>query len=241
MIMKKFVRMLFNSLGFELRKLPRKQTSDEILDRHFDFGKDVPGRREITSYFIEQYPLSEVLDIGCGAGNSIKQFAEKGIAAKGIDMLDPGMISFPEGCTYEKVDVLTYNPPRKHAAIYSSHVIEHLPDTEKFITRIFSYLNEGGHFCIIWPKPKPEVVSGHVHNFNLGLMLYNLVRTGIDCHRVKCVDCLYSLAIMGEYRRFEVPELTHNEGDIERLSDYFPFKATQGFDGDFVPGTLTLK
>lgn len=238
---KKLVQKLFNSVGFELRKLPRQQPSVANPDRHFDFGKDVPGRRQITSYFIEQYPIKELLDIGCGAGNSIKQFAEKGIAAKGIDMLDPDMISFPDSCTYEKVDVLEYSPSRKHEAIYTSHVIEHLADTEQFISRIFSYLDEGGHFCIIWPKPKPEVVSGHVHNFNLGLMLYNLVRTGIDCHRVKCVDCQYSIAIMGEYRRFEVPELTHNEGDIERLSEFFPFQATQGFNGDVVPGTLYLK
>ena len=241
MDIKKFVRKLFNSLGYEIRKLPRKQSTDSNLGRHFAFGTDIPGRREITSYFIEQYPLAEILDIGCGAGNSVRQFAEKDIAVKGIDMLDPDMISFPDGCTYEKVHILEYSPSNKHEAIYASHVIEHLPDTEQFINSIFNHLNEGGHFCIIWPKPKPDVVSGHVHNFNIGMMLYNLVRTGIDCQNVQCVDCQYSLAIMGKYNRFEVPLLTHNEGDIERLSAYFPFPATQGFNGDDVPGSIYLK
>ena len=35
---------------------------------------------------------------------------------------------------------------------------------------------------------------------------------------------------------FELPELTHDAGDIERLSWGFPFPAKQGFDGFDVPG-----
>ena len=239
--MKTLLNKVLNRLGYQLQKLPRKQKVRLDLGKHFDFGKDVPGRAKITAYFMEQFQLHEVLDIGCGSGNSINQFAENGIAAKGIDMLAPELISFPEGCSYEQVNVLSYEPPMKHKAIYSSHAIEHIPDTEQFLKKIFSFTEEGGHFCIIWPKPKPEIVSGHVHIFNLGLMLYNLVRIGIDCSTAKCAECQYSLAIMGEYRRFELPELTHNEGDIERLSAYFPFRAEQGFHGEFIPGIVKLK
>ncbi|MDP2875638.1 MAG: hypothetical protein Q8O00_05590 [Holophaga sp.] len=72
-------------------------------------------------------------------------------------------------------------------------------------------------------------------------MLYHLVRLGVDCRGVEMVRCGYCLALMGRYRTFHVPDLTHNEGDLDRLGDFFPFHAYQGFNGDHPPCVVELQ
>lgn len=211
--------------------------------RHFDFGKPIGGRDEVTRYFAERYEASSILDIGCGSGPVWRQFFDKGMTVTGVDLVpkDVVMAGHPgHAVNYLVGDFLEVQLPDTYDAVYSSHTIEHVPDTERFLRRFFSYLRPGGAFCLIWPPPKPEVVSGHVHVFNLGLMLYNLVRLGVDCRKVEMVRCGYCLALMGRYQRFSLPELTHNEGDLDRLGAFFPFQAHQGFDGDHPAGVVDL-
>jgi len=155
--------------------------------RHFDLGKPIPGRDEVTRYFASRYAAESILDIGCGSGPVWPIFAAAGMRVTGIECVEPG-----------------------------------------------------GVFCLIWPPPKAAIVSGHVHVFNLGLMLYNLVRLGVDCRRTEMVRCGYCLAIMGRYRRFEIPALTHNEGDLDVLGPYFGCPVYQGFDGDAPLGIVDL-
>jgi SAM-dependent methyltransferase len=212
-------------------------------NRHFDLGKPLAGRDEVTRYFVDRYSAASLLDVGCGSGPVWPIFVSKGVAVTGIDLVPTSLISHEvdgRPITYIEADFLRWRASRRYDAVYSSHTIEHAPDTERFLTGFFGTLAPGGAFCLIWPPPKPAVVSGHVHVFNMGLMLYNLVRLGVNCRSVEMVRCGYCLAIMGRYERFQVPLLTHNEGDLERLASFFPFRAYQGFDGDNPPGLVTL-
>ncbi len=212
-------------------------------ERHFDLGKPIGGRDEVTRYFVERYEASSILDIGCGSGPVWRQFFEKGMAITGVDLVPKEVVmAGHQGCAanYLVGDFLEVQLPDTYDAVYSSHTIEHAADTERFLRKFFSCLRPGGAFCLVWPPPKPEVVSGHVHVFNLGLMLYNLVRLGVDCRKVEMVRCGYCLALMGRYQRFSLPELTHNEGDLDRLGAFFPFQANQGFDGDHPTGVVDL-
>lgn len=211
--------------------------------RHFDLGKPLAGRDDVTRYFADRYAAASVLDVGCGSGPVWSIFVARDIAVTGIDLV-PASLVRPEvdgrPVTYIEGDFLQGRLSRRYDAVYSSHTIEHAPDTERFLTRFFECLVPGGVFCLIWPPPKPAIVSGHVHVFNMGLMLYNLVRLGVDCRHVEMVRSGYCLAIMGTYKTFAVPELTHNEGDLDALGSFFPFGAYQGFDGDNPPGIVTL-
>lgn len=208
-------------------------------EKHYQAGKLVVGRDEVTHYFLEHYPATSVLDIGCGTGPVWDLFAAKGLHITGVDLLPTELVPSMVGgspVTYHSADFLSATLPQQFDAVYSSHTIEHVPDTERFLRAFFAHLAPDGAYCLMWPPPKPEIVSGHVHVFNPGLMLYNLVRLGIDCRDVEVVRCGYSLAIMGRYRRFERPELTHNEGDLNALAEHFPFRAQQDFNGDRLPG-----
>lgn len=214
-----------------------------LANRHFDLGKPLAGRDEVTRYFVDRYVPESLLDVGCGSGPVWPIFVSMGVAVTGIDLVPTSLIR-PEvlgrPISYIEADFLRWQTPRRYDAVYSSHTIEHAPDTERFLTTFFEALVPGGAFCLIWPPPKPAIVSGHVHVFNVGLMLYNLVRLGVNCRNVEMVRCGYCLAVMGRYERFAVPALTHNEGDLDLLAPFFPFRASQGFDGDNPPGLVTL-
>lgn len=217
--------------------------SGSIQDRHYQIGKTVSGRDEITRYFVQRHSATSLLDVGCGSGPVWDLFVEKGIRVTGIDLVPRDLVPEQVGgqsVSYLSTDLLTASLPTRFDAVYSSHTIEHVPDTERFLRAFFSHLVPGGAFCLIWPLPKPEVVSGHVHVFNPGLMLYNLVRLGVDCREVEMLRCGYSLAVMGRYEVFKTPDLTHNEGDLDALAAHFPFRAHQDFDGDRVPGIREL-
>ena len=55
--------------------------------RHFDLGKPIPGRDEVTRYFASRYPAESILDIGCGSLPLWPIFTRAGTRVAGIDLL----------------------------------------------------------------------------------------------------------------------------------------------------------
>jgi SAM-dependent methyltransferase len=95
--------------------------------------------------------LEPVLDAGCGRGEFLDLLAERGIAARGVD-LDPRMV---ERCrqkghdNVEQEDLVAYlerTDPGSLGAIFSARVIEHLPlaDLRRFLGLALSRLRPGG-------------------------------------------------------------------------------------------------
>lgn len=191
------------------------------------------GTRPITKHFVDNYEFDTVLDVGCGKGHLWPEL--KGKDVTGVD------IKPRKGKRKIQADFMEWDPPKTFDAVMCSHVVEHMPDTARFLTRLLGCVPEDGPFCIIWPPYKPFIVGGHVHVFNFGLILYNLVRLGFDCQEAKLAKCAYSEAVMGRKKTFEVPKLRHDRGDIKTLAPWFPFPAVQGFDGLLVPGVVRLK
>lgn len=199
----------------------------------------IPGRDEILSVLVKEHEFSNVLDVGCGNGVSFPLLASRGAQVTGIDILPPHRVNTRLGdglAEYIEADFMEHTSDQKFDAVVASHIIEHIPDTERFLRQFLSFVSPGGTYCIVWPQPKTAIVGGHVHLFIVGLMLYNLVRIGVDCRDVQILRCNYSLGIIGKHNTFEVPPLTHGAGDIEKLSWWFPFPAAHGFDGQAIPG-----
>ena len=201
----------------------------------------VPGREQVLDYLIANYKFDTAIDIGCGHGDFFKYLNEKGVQVKGtgIDMMPEDKITY-KGFKYIKSNFNDYEPTENYDLIFSSHTIEHNPNTEEFLKNFFKFGKPGGLFCLVWPPPKPQIVGGHVHIFNLGIMMYNIIRTGVNCKNVKMIKVGYNLVIVGEYDFFDLPTLTYNRHEIEMLKDYFPFPAVQAFDGDNPPGVIKL-
>lgn len=194
--------------------------------------ESISGRNRIIDELVRHYDFNSVLDVGCGQGDIFDYLGKVGCEVKGVgcDFLEPEDVRV-SGFQYIKSDITHFSWEHQFDLVVSSHVIEHVADTGEFINRMFSHLKVGGVFCLIWPPPKKQVVGGHLHVFNMGLMLYNLVRSKVDCSDVRMYRCGYNLAIMGRYNPIKDLTLSYNRYELELLGDYFPCPVKQGFDG----------
>lgn len=182
------------------------------------------------------------LDIGCGErGHALKALRPWFEAIVGADLFPPNQLEPGLATQYLQRDFGRQQKLGGFDFVHSSHVVEHVQNTGTFIENFVGSVKPSGSFCLIWPKPKHEIVGGHVHVFSVGLMLYNLVTAGVDCCNVSMFECGYSLGICGRKEMFELPpDLKYDFGDIEKLSSRFPFDAKHGFDGYRIPGVVSL-
>ena len=72
--------------------------------------------------------------------------------------------------------------------------------------------------------------------WNAGLLLYNLIISGIDCRNTIVMQHDYDIGIVVKYREFDVGNvpLTYDMGDVDLLSEYFPLEVKEPFNGDIM-------
>ncbi len=99
----------------------------------------------------------DVLEVGCGAGTDLLQFARAGARCTAVDLTEAG-ISLArrrlesEGCTASLQVADAEHLPFTDASfdvIYSWGVIHHSPDTEACAREILRVLRPGGRFCVM--------------------------------------------------------------------------------------------
>lgn len=129
-------------------------------------------------------------------------------------------------------------------AIWASHVLEHQPDPGAFLRCCFADLRDDGVMAVTVPPPKHEIVGGHLSLWNAGLLLYHMVVAGFDCRNARVSGCYaggplgdvpYNISVIVRKVSAELPTLTFDSGDIERLAQFFPLPVQQGFDGRLLP------
>ena len=123
---------------------------------------------EFLSY-LELFPEKQygtILELGCGIGYQsalLSNFANEVIATdlpdQDIDTHTPGMLMAQElhsklninnvkfvACSAESLPF----PDNSIDMVYSSHVLEHIPEQEKAVQEIYRVLKHGGiHFCVV--------------------------------------------------------------------------------------------
>jgi hypothetical protein len=72
--------------------------------------------------------------------------------------------------------------------------------------------------------------------WNPGLLLYNLVSSGIDCSESYVHQRDYDICVVVRLKTFDLSEikLTYDRGDVDLLSEYFPFDVKEPFNGDIM-------
>ena len=94
-----------------------------------------------------------VLDVGCGRGEFLREFSRVGAKCTGIDIADFRFIHVPGKIEFFQGDLLT-SPfiDGSFDVISFWHVLEHLPEPEKIIAKSMKLLRAGGVLAIEVPN-----------------------------------------------------------------------------------------
>jgi SAM-dependent methyltransferase len=169
-----------------------------------------------------QYPeIETILDIGSGSGEHAQLMRNHGKKVTTISLKQPAdIIGDYSNLVVEKVD-----------AIWLSHVLEHVLNPHFFLQKCFHDLNENGILAVTVPPLKHNVVGGHVNLFNAGILLYRLILAGFNCKRARVGTYGYNTSVLVVKEPINLPQLSMDQGDIEKLKEFFPIDVGQGFDG----------
>jgi len=104
------------------------------------------------------------LEVGPGRGADLLQLARIGWQPHGLEM-DPVAAANARavsGCEIRVGTLLTTDyPPASFQLIYMSHVLEHLPQLERSLTRCLELLAPGGRLFAAYPNPSALTTTFH--------------------------------------------------------------------------------
>lgn len=179
---------------------------------------------EALSRLLELPNVRTVVDVGSGAGEHAALMREAGRSVTTIS-LAPGADHVGDFMTWpsEKCDF---------DAVWACHVLEHQPNPSAFLKECRMRLRPHGYLVVTVPPLKHQIVGGHVTLWNAGLLLYQLILAGFDCSNAKVGTYGYNISVIVQNEEAHLPDLTCDEGDIERLAKFFPLPVKQDFDGE---------
>ena len=167
------------------------------------------------------YNFETVLDVGSGPGKHAEILRENARQVTTISLIPPADIV---------ADFMSTDLP-EYDCIWASHVLEHQRNVGLFLERCYSLLKYNGIFAITVPPAKHNIVGGHLTIWNAGLLLYNLILAGFDCKNASVKSYGYNISVIVRKRKSNPKNLIMDFGDIEKLSEFFPFPVRNDFDG----------
>lgn len=165
-----------------------------------------------------------ILDVGCGKGDQSRLFHNRGKQVTSTDWI--GQF---DGVIEGDYNSLSFT---QHDAVWCSHVLEHQPNVNTFLKKLYTDLKPGGWLAITVPPMKGNVVGGHLTVWNAGILVYNLVLAGFDCSDCKIKSIDYDVSVLVKKKEFILPPLKYDNGDIETLKPFMPEFFRQNVDGN---------
>lgn len=164
----------------------------------------------------------QVLDIGAGRVQEMRPHCEKrGHTYTALD--------WRNGQNWETCGLVDL--AGKFDGVWMSHVLEHLLDTHTALRRLHAVTKPDAVIAITVPPLKHEIVGGHVSLWNAGLLLYRLVLAGFDCSKAAVKTYGYNISVVVRRNEIRLPQLKHDNGDLQTLRQYFPVEFGGEFDG----------
>ena len=112
--------------------------------------------------YFKQLPKGRLLELGVGSGDTLKLFSNWGWQVEGLDF-DPEAVkhAVSQGLKVYQGDVFSQNyANNSYDAIFSSHVLEHVPDPKALMKESLRILKSGGIFVAVTPN-----ASSKLHRF----------------------------------------------------------------------------
>jgi SAM-dependent methyltransferase len=187
------------------------------------------------SKLIRDCSFETALDVGSGAGAHSKIMADAGKTVTAIDFgTSVYAAEHPAGVEFVTGNYLTHKFGKQFDLVWACHVLEHQPNPNIFLQKVLSDTAEGGLIAITVPPARPKrIAGGHVTMWNAGLLLYQLVLAGNNCQGAAILCYGYNISLIVQRIPIrQLPELTYDSGDIEKLLKYFPPGLSEPFDGD---------
>ncbi len=111
---------------------------------------------QLANYVSSEYykNTGSLLDIGCGKGDMIRAFSERGFACSGTD-ISKSSESYIEGFPFQAANILEEDLPYEDNSfdfVWSKSVIEHLSDPMRLIKESHRILKDDGKAIIMVPS-----------------------------------------------------------------------------------------
>ena len=143
--------------------LPKYYQSDEYLSHSkADKGIFSKAYNIVRNYSIRQkFQLikgykntGSILDVGCGTGEVLKYFTDKGWSTKGIEPSDAARLYATNSLklSVKKEEYISDIPRKSFDVITMWHVLEHVPRLNKRMEELFSILKDDGVLLIALPN-----------------------------------------------------------------------------------------
>ena len=173
---------------------------------------------------VEYSDVDTVLDIGSWNGEHASYLKMHG---KNVSTVDFNVKADYHG-DYLKLDLPQFD------CIWCSHTLEHQTNPGTFLKKCWNDLRDNGLFAVTVPsmeKYGTKVVDGHMTYWNAGVLLYHLILTGFDCSEARVATYNDEVSVLVRKVKAELPRISSDRGELDRLSKFFPIDVSQGFDG----------
>jgi SAM-dependent methyltransferase len=138
-------------------------------------GVSVDGEEKLHSFYLPFLAdRARVLDLGCGMGGFVKLLRTQGIDGYGVDS-DPQCIAEARAhhlpvVEADVIDYLRTLEPASLDAIFSAHMVEHMPYAVVLETIQLAHraLRPGGRLVLVTPNPRALVTHLEMYHLHFG-------------------------------------------------------------------------
>ncbi len=177
-----------------------------------------------------------VLDVGSGDGEHARMFATHGAE---VDCIDYGTSIYAnqakeftpsQRIKTLNIDFNAFIPSKQYDLVWASHVLEHQRNPGIFIEQLIRCCHPNGRIIITVPDPHRIMCGGHLSSWTPGLLAYNIVMCGIDLQSSAMIRGSHEFSISFQPKRFSLPQLSYDYGDLRKLQPYLPSTMSEGGD-----------
>jgi ubiquinone/menaquinone biosynthesis C-methylase UbiE len=166
-------------------------------------SQDNPNQERFIDQLMDYPRDSQILDVACGEGLSLKHFQAKGFTrVEGFEW-DPDKVSQASQYGYrvhqgDMHDLHTF-PAQSFDVIYCSYALEHALKPRKVLQQFRHALKATGELVLVVPFPDPETEQSHCGKAELG--------TDVDDGGQKLINVLQAAGFAITKWRFDESEI----------------------------------